>query len=139
QMTAIKNMWLIPSGPNPPNPAELLDSDTMKELAAWAAENYDIVLIDSPPALAVIDPVVLSQVSDSTVIVVRPGKTSKKALIKTIAEIRKSTAQIIGIIYNEVKAKSNGNTAMSPSYQSYMTEYYQAKGILDDPNPPSKQ
>ncbi|MCJ7679958.1 MAG: polysaccharide biosynthesis tyrosine autokinase, partial [Candidatus Aminicenantes bacterium] len=121
QMTAIKNMWLIPSGPNPPNPAELLDSDTMKELAAWAAENYDIVLIDSPPALAVIDPVVLSQVSDSTVIVVRPGKTSKKALIKTIAEIRKSTAQIIGIIYNEVKVKSNGNASMSPSYQSYMT------------------
>ena len=139
QMTAIKNMWLIPSGPNPPNPAELLDSDIMKALAAWAAEKFDIVLIDSPPALAVIDPVVLSQVSDSTVIVVRPGKTSKKALIKTVAEIRKSSAQIIGIIYNEVKAKSNGSTAMSPSYQSYMTEYYQAKGILDDHNPPSKQ
>ena len=139
QMTAIRNLWIIPSGPNPPNPAELLDSDSMKELAAWASEKYDIVLIDSPPALAVIDPLVLSQVSDSTVIVVRPGKTSKKALIKTVAEIRKSSAQIIGIIYNEVKAKSNGSTSMSPSYQSYMTEYFQAKGILDDHNPPPEQ
>ncbi|MFC2157729.1 GumC family protein [Acidobacteriota bacterium] len=127
QMTAVKNLWIIPSGPNPPNPAELLDSDKMKELLDLARRRFDVVLIDSPPVLAVIDPVILSSMSDSTVIVVRPGKTSKKALTKTVHEVRKTSAQIIGVIYNEAKTRTNGSYYYSPSYHGYMNNYYQAK------------
>ncbi|MCK4336606.1 MAG: polysaccharide biosynthesis tyrosine autokinase [Candidatus Aminicenantes bacterium] len=127
QITAIKNLWIIPSGPNPPNPAELMDSDRMKELLQIVRDKFDVVLIDSPPVLAVIDPIVLGSFSDSLILVVRSGKTTKKALAKAVEEVRKASTQIIGIIYNEVKAKSNGTQYYSPSYQSFMDEYYEVK------------
>lgn len=125
-LTSIKNLWLIPSGPNPPNPAELLDSKTMKELTRLALSKFDLVLIDSPPVMAVIDPIILGQVSDSIVMVVRPGKSTRKALVKAVDELNKSTAQIIGIIYNDVKP-SRGGSYYTPSYLSYMDEYHEAK------------
>ena len=131
QMTAVRNLWIVPSGPNPPNPAELLDSEKMKEMLDFARRRFEVVLIDSPPVLAVIDPVILSSMSDSTVIVVRPGKTSKKALNKTVHEIRKTSAQIIGVIYNEAKSRSNGSYYYSPSYHGYMNSYYQVKDTAD--------
>ncbi len=129
QMTAIKNLWIIPSGPNPPNPAELMDSDRMKELLEIVRNKFDVVLIDSPPVLAVIDPIVLGSFSDSLILVVRFGKTTKKALAKAVEEIRKASTRIIGVIYNEVKAKSNGTQYYAPSYQSFMDEYYEVKDI----------
>jgi succinoglycan biosynthesis transport protein ExoP len=125
-LTSIKNLWLIPSGPNPPNPAELLDSNAMKELTRLALTRFDLVLIDSPPVMAVIDPVILGQVSDSLVMVLRPGKTTRKALVKAVEELKKSSAQIIGIIYNDVKPV-RGGSYYTPSYLSYMDEYYEAK------------
>jgi len=128
QITAIKNLWLIPSGPIPPNPAELLDSEKMEKLVEDIREKYDIVLIDSPPVLAVIDAAVLGSMSDSLVIVVKSGKTTKKALANTVGEIRKTSAKIIGVVYNEVKSGGSGSF-YSPSYQGYMDEYYQAADI----------
>ena len=125
QLTSIKNLWLIPSGPNPPNPAELLDSQTMKELTKLSLARFDLVLIDSPPVMAVIDPVILGQVSDSIVMVVKPGKTNRKALVRAVEELRKSSSPIIGIIYNEVKP-SSGSSYYLPSYLSYMDEYQES-------------
>jgi capsular exopolysaccharide synthesis family protein len=125
-LTSIKNLWVIPSGPNPPNPAELLDSHTMKELTRLALSKFDLVLIDSPPVMAVIDPIILGQVSDSIVMVVRPGKTTRKALVKAVEELKKSSAQMIGIIYNDVKPTRSGSY-YTPSYLSYMDEYNEAK------------
>ena len=124
-MTAVKNLWIIPSGPIPPNPAELLDSDTMRELLESVREKFDVILIDAPPVLAVIDAIVLGVFSDSMVIVVRSGKTTKKGLTKAVSEVRKTKAQIIGVVYNEVKVKSNGTQYYAPSYQSFMDEYYE--------------
>lgn len=132
QITAIKNLWLIPSGPIPPNPAELLDSEKMEKLVEDVREKYDIVLIDSPPVLAVIDAAVLGSMSDSLVIVVKSGKTTKKALANTVGEIRKTSAKIIGVVYNEVKSRSSGSY-YSPSYLGYMDEYYQAADIVEKP------
>jgi len=127
QMTAIKNLWLLPSGSIPPNPAELLDSDTMRDLLTNVREKFDVILIDAPPLLAVIDAIVLGTFSDSMVLVIRSGKTTKKALAKAVSEVRKTKAQIIGVVYNEVKAKSNGTQYYAPSYQSFMDEYYEVE------------
>jgi len=126
QITAIKNLWILPSGPNPPNPAELLDSNKMKELIAAAKEKFDITLIDSPPILAVIDPIILSSFSDGTAIVVRPGKTTKKALIKAVSEVKKTSGMIIGIIFNESKPKK-GRSYNDQSYHGYMDQYTEVK------------
>jgi len=122
QVTSIENIWLIPSGLHPPNPAELLNSERMKELMRLVKENFDIVLIDTPPVLAAIDPVIISSLSDCTVFVVRAGKTGRKLFLQAVEEIRKAKSQIIGVIFNEVTIKKD--KYYSPYYHYYQKEYY---------------
>ena len=127
QMTCIDNIWTIPSGPHPPNPAELLNSMKMKELLALAKDRFNIVLLDTPPVLAVIDPVIVSSLVDSTVFVVRAGKTTRRPLVRAIEEIRKSKADIIGVVFNEVKIGHQG--IGTPFYHYYQYEYEATAGV----------
>lgn len=122
QKTSIERIWLIPSGPHPPNPAELLNSKRMRDLVKVVREKFDVVLVDAPPALAVIDPVIISSLSDVTVFIIRAGKTTRKALVKAVGEVRKSKADIVGVIFNEVKTGGEGRGA--PYYHYYQYEYY---------------
>jgi capsular exopolysaccharide synthesis family protein len=126
QMTSIDNVWTIPSGPHPPNPAELLNSKRMKELLALAKDKFNIVLLDTPPVLAVIDPVIVSSLVDSTVFVVRAGKTTRRPLVRAVEEIRKSKADIIGVVFNEVKIGHQG--IGTPFYHYYQYEYEATEG-----------
>jgi capsular exopolysaccharide synthesis family protein len=121
QKTSIENIWTIPSGPHPPNPAELLNSKRMKELLAEAKERFTVVLLDTPPVLAVIDPVIVSSLADSTVFVVRAGKTTRRPLVRAVEEIRKSKADIIGVVFNEVRLGRQGMG--TPFYHYYQYEY----------------
>ena len=121
QKTCIDNVWTIPSGPHPPNPAELLNSTRMKELLVQAKEKFTIVLLDTPPVLAVIDPVIVSSLVDSTVFVVRSGKTTRRPLARAVDEIRKSKADIVGVVFNEVKIGRQG--IGTPFYHYYQYEY----------------
>jgi capsular exopolysaccharide synthesis family protein len=123
QMTSIDNVWTIPSGPHPPNPAELLNSRRMKELLALAKDRFNIVLLDTPPVLAVIDPVIVSSLVDSTVFVVRAGKTTRRPLVRAIEEIRKSKADIIGVVFNEVKIDRQGRATSFYHYYQYEYQY----------------
>jgi succinoglycan biosynthesis transport protein ExoP len=121
QKTCIDNVWTIPSGPHPPNPAELLNSKRMRELLAQAKDRFGIVLLDTPPVLAVIDPVIISSLVDSTVFVVRAGKTTRRPLVRAVGEIRKSKADIVGVVFNEVKIGRQG--IGTPFYHYYQYEY----------------
>ncbi len=121
QKTSIDNIWTIPSGPHPPNPAELLNSKRMKELLAEAKERFTVVLLDTPPVLAVIDPVIVSSLADSTVFVVRAGKTTRRPLVRAIEEVRKAKADIIGVVFNEVRIGRQG--IGTPFYHYYQYEY----------------
>jgi succinoglycan biosynthesis transport protein ExoP len=121
QKTSIDNIWTIPSGPHPPNPAELLNSKRMKDLLAEAKERFNVVLLDTPPVLAVIDPVIVASLADSTVFVVRAGKTTRRPLVRAIEEIRKSKADIIGVVFNEVRIGRQG--IGTPFYHYYQYEY----------------
>ena len=121
QKTSIDNVWTIPSGPHPPNPAELLNSKRMRELLALTKEQFSVVLLDTPPVLAVIDPVIVSSLADSTVFVVRAGKTTRKSLQRAVEEVRRSKADIIGVVFNEVRI---GRQAIgTPFYHYYEYEY----------------
>jgi len=122
QKTAIDHFWLLPSGPHPPNPAELLNSRRMKELIDSARRRFDIILIDLPPVLAVIDPVIVSAQADMTILVLKTGQTTRKPLLRTIQELRKAKAQIVGAVFNDARLRRNG--AASPYFQY---EYYQDK------------
>ena len=121
QKTSIDNVWTIPSGPHPPNPAELLNSKRMKELLARAKSEFTVVLLDTPPVLAVIDPVIVSSLADSTVFVIRAGKTTRRSLMRAIEEVRKSKADIIGVVFNEVRIGRQG--IGTPFYHYYEYEY----------------
>ncbi len=134
QKTSIENIWTIPSGPHPPNPAELLNSKRMKDLLAEAKEKFNIVLLDTPPVLAVIDPVIVASLADSTVFVVRAGKTTRRPLVRAIEEIRKSKADIIGVVFNEVRIGRQG--IGTPFYHYYQYEYESAEARTSAPRPP---
>jgi capsular exopolysaccharide synthesis family protein len=131
QKTSIENVWTIPSGPHPPNPAELLNSKRMKELLAQAKEAFNVVLLDTPPVLAVIDPVIVSSLADSTVFVVRAGKTTRRSLQRALDEVRKSKADIIGVVFNEVRIGRQG--IGTPFYHYYQYEYGSQDGPKNRP------
>jgi capsular exopolysaccharide synthesis family protein len=114
--TFIENIWAVPSGPVPPNPAELLNSKRMKDLLAEASKAFDVVLLDSPPVLAVIDPVIISSIADNMVMVIRGGKTRRKTLLGAVGELRRARANILGVVLNAA-GLSKEESAYSRNYQ----------------------
>ncbi len=103
KMSTIQNIWILPSGPIPPNPAELLNSKKMQQMLDEVQQDFDIIIIDSPPVLAAIDTVVMSSFVDAVVLVVRAGKTNKQALLRTYEEMEKARANVIGVVLNELR------------------------------------
>lgn len=118
QKTFVENLWLLPSGPIPPNPAELLNSARMRQVIGQLKENFSYIFIDSPPMLFVSDAAILSSLSDSTVIVLRPEKAHRKAFLSAISEIQRAKPNLIGVIFNDVNYKR----AMY-SYDQYRYHY----------------
>lgn len=101
----VDELYILPCGPIPPNPAELLASNKMKQLLEFAEENYDFVIIDTPPVLAVTDAKILSQMVDGTIFVVRSGTTEKEDAKKAYELLNDGNAKIIGAVLNDVPKK----------------------------------
>lgn len=115
--TNVPNLFVLPCGPHPPNPAELLQSDKFLALAKLLSEKFDRVIFDSPPILAVTDAAVLSRVVDGTIMVVRAGRTTYDAVMRSKRAISTVNPNIVGVVLNDVNLKS-------PHYGSYYN-YYQ--------------
>jgi capsular exopolysaccharide synthesis family protein len=105
----VPGLFLIPSGPLPPYPAEMLASRHMADLVkAWEAK-YDLVILDAPPVLKFTDPVVLSSIVNSVLLMARHQKTPLSALAKTyrmLDEVQSSSDRKINIVINGVKDHS---------------------------------
>ncbi len=100
--TRIENLWYAPSGPVPPNPAELIESGAMKEFISKIKKEFDYIIIDTPPVAIVTDALLLSGVADLYVFVVRQRYSSKKTL-GLIDELSKNeNIKNIGIIVNDI-------------------------------------
>ncbi len=113
----VPNLSIMPAGPPPPHPAELLDASKMRSLIAQWRKEYDHVIIDTPPALSVTDPVLLSVEADSIILVIRSGKTTKDALRRAGELLWQVNAKVMGIVVN-------GIDLGSPDHYYY---YYGAK------------
>jgi len=100
------NLFVVPAGPSPSNPVELLDSDLLRKLIKQWRSQYDYVIIDSPPTLSVTDAVVISPEVDAVVMVVRSGETTKHAVRRTRDTLYQVNARIIGIVMNAVDLRS---------------------------------
>jgi capsular exopolysaccharide synthesis family protein len=98
EKTFVDKLSVITSGPVPPNPSELLNSKRMAQLIDWARENFDIVVLDAPPVLAVSDVQVLVPKTDGVVVVANMGKTLKSDLKRTVEVLKLADAKILGSV-----------------------------------------
>ncbi len=101
--TGVENLWLITSGQLPHNPSELLGSQKLQVLCERLLHDHDMLILDSPPALAVTDPIVLGQVLDGILLVVDAGNTREPALVQALQELDKVNAHVIGVALNKYK------------------------------------
>jgi succinoglycan biosynthesis transport protein ExoP len=123
QKTDVENIFLLPSGPIPPNPSELLNSKKMTHLMDETREGFDYIFFDTPPVLAVIDPLIVSSITDATMFVIKAGKTARKPFLNAVDELHKANANILGVLFNELRIKKGDLTFMD-YYQYYRYEYY---------------
>ena len=103
--TLIDNLALLPSGPIPPNPSEMLGTSRMQVMLEELKEQYDIILIDTPPILAVTDSLIVSSLCDGVVMVVAAGKVDKELVRKAKASLEHVNARIIGLVLNNINRK----------------------------------
>ena len=104
--TEVPNLWILPAGPLPPQPSELLGSTVMKEqIARWRNE-FDHIVIDTPPCLSVTDSVLLSPEVDRVILVVRAKKTTKLALRQACELLLQVNARVMGIVLNALNLDS---------------------------------
>jgi polysaccharide biosynthesis transport protein len=114
----LANLFLLPSGTTPPNPAELIDSRRFDALIEEAKGQFDLVMIDSPPVLMVTDPVILSTKTDGTIIVLRSQKTTRPVLKRAVEVLSHSYGRKLGFVVNGMDTKS--------------VEYYYSYGYYGD-------
>ncbi|PYX96915.1 MAG: capsular biosynthesis protein [Acidobacteria bacterium] len=115
---SLANLFVLPAGTPPPNPAELLASSNMRDVLAELRDQYDHIIIDTPPTLSVTDAVVLSTRADAVVLVIRSGQTTKGALRRSRDILMQVNAKVTGVLLNAVDLTS-------PDYYYYYE--YQGK------------
>jgi capsular exopolysaccharide synthesis family protein len=150
--TNVANLWLIPGGTNPRNPSELLSSDRFSELIDVLREKYDMIILDTPPVLAVSDPCAVSAVADGVVITMRLRRNIKPLATRTISLLDGVDAQVLGVVVNGVSTEAayggygysynssdyrdsyryDGPRYSYGKYGQYATAYIEESQILED-------
>nr|WP_194382812.1 protein tyrosine kinase EpsB [Bacillus mojavensis] len=105
--TPIDNLYVLTSGPTPPNPAELLSSKAMGDLISDIYDQFSLVIFDSPPLLAVADAQILANQTDGSVLVVLSGKTKTDTVLKAKDALEQSNAKLLGALLNKKKMKKS--------------------------------
>jgi capsular exopolysaccharide synthesis family protein len=111
--TEVVRLNMIASGPIPPNPSELLGSAKMAEILAMVAEQYDVVLLDTPPVVAVTDAVLLAPMVDSVLLILKAGETRIEMAREARDRLQNAGAKRIGVVLNEAEMQNIGD------YRSY--------------------
>jgi len=115
------NLTVIPSGPIPPNPSELLGSERMANLLQGLAKKFDYIILDTPPVMSVTDSQVLSHLVAGVVMVTRAGKTNYEMLGKGLKMLQSIHAPLLGIVINGMSKKVSGDYYYGGYYQQYYT------------------
>lgn len=105
---ALAHLFVMPSGPKPPNPAELLASDKMTEFLTVATRKLDLVIVDAPPVLPVTDARILAGQVDGTMLVVRQNGVEKTTVRQAVGALKKAHTQLLGAVLNDVDVKTHG-------------------------------
>ncbi len=124
QYDRVPNLWVLPAGPRPPDPAELLSSNMMEATLKSLMKRFTHVVIDSPPLLLVTDAVVLSALVDGVILVVSSGATSRGALTRSHRILENAGSRVLGMVLNKVDMR------FDTYYGYYYGPYHQ--GYYDD-------
>ena len=108
QAPGTENLWVLPSGPPPPNPAELLLTKRFEHVLGELARRFDRVILDSPPIQAVTDAVVLSKDVDATLLIVAAFRTSSGDLARAREKLAQVDARLVGVVLNEATKLGSG-------------------------------
>lgn len=114
--TEINNLHFIPAGTSPTNPAETLESEAMRNFLIEIRDFFDVIIIDSPPIVAVIDAEILAKQVDGTILVISADKTENRLLKDAVELIKKNQVSFLGTVLNNFKYKSG--------YGYYYKYYY---------------
>jgi len=121
--TDIPNLYVLPTGPQPPNPAELLLTNRFKQVLADLEQRFDRILLDSPPVLAVTDAVVLSRLTNGVIVVAQAGKSQLDDVVNAARQFKDVDAPILGVILNDLDI----------SDRRYGDYYYRNYGSYGEP------
>ncbi|EKO5170326.1 polysaccharide biosynthesis tyrosine autokinase [Vibrio vulnificus] len=109
QSAKVENLDIITRGQVPPNPSELLMHPRFKELVDWASENYDLVIIDTPPVLAVTDPSIVGAIAGTTLMVARFGQNTVKEIEVARNRFEQAGIEVKGVILNAIEKKASSS------------------------------
>ena len=116
QYESVPNLWILPAGPRPPDPAELLSSATMESTLKTLLARFSQIVVDSPPLLLVTDAVVLSPLVDGVILVVASGVTARGALTRAHRILENAGTRVLGMVLNKVDMR----------FDTYYGSYYGA-------------
>jgi capsular exopolysaccharide synthesis family protein len=119
----LPNLDLATAGTSPPNPTTLLDSQSMADLIKKARDNYDFVIIDSSPLMAVADPLIISKLVDGILLVVRLGQVHSQEVVMAKSLLDQSKVPILGMMLNGISEQTSYG-----GYYYYGRDYYLAEG-----------
>lgn len=118
----VRELHALVAGPMPPNPSELLESQAMKRVLEWAASEYELVVVDTPPLLVVSDAIPLIGQVDGVIVVSRLGKTTRDESRRLSAQLAGLTAPVLGVVANDLRRPTNAyyqySYAASPQEQA---------------------
>ena len=119
--TTVENLQFITSGPLPPNPSELLESQRMNQLVEHLKSMADIILLDSPPVMVAADAAIIANLVDGTLVVIDSGTTRQDAALQAFQTLKQGGTRILGVVLNNLPLAKRG-------YYYYYSDYYSSDG-----------
>ncbi len=121
QATRVPNLFVLPTGPLPANPAELVSSRRMRTFIESAADKFELIVLDTPPILAASDAVALAAQCDGVILVVRAGGAPHEAVRHAVEQIHGVKGRILGVLLNRLDVRKGGPYK---DYYRYYRSYY---------------
>lgn len=126
--TSVPGVFVIPSGPNSPNPSGLLSSDSMKKLLQLVAANFDHVILDTPPVSLIADAILIGALIDGIVLTVLGGRTPREQVARTRDKLQRAHVRILGVLINNLEE----DTAQYGKYYSYYSNQKTESGKVKE-------
>jgi len=128
QFEAVPNLWVLPAGPEAPNPADLFSSPTMENLLQELRARFEHLVLDTAPLLLVTDATILSRLVDGVVLVVESGVTARRALVRAHKILESAGGRILGSVLNKWDERDEGYySGYGSYYYAYDRSYYRSK------------